>query len=296
MAAKQYFAGRSRIFFDSGGYAVQQGALSYEDLYQRLLAYYRANDWADVYVLPDFVPTTGLSQEDVEDRVNATIAVSRLFYAEMPIGLRPRALPVVQGYTRMQVRACVEAFRELGATTMGFGSFGTTGASNDVNIVTARSIDLLAYLADLSTRYGFTIHAFGVGSPTLLPVLYELGVDSFDSSSWLRTAGYGNVLLPFGIRRSVTGGRLRERAGHRPLVETEFRMLQEETGHTCYFCASFQALKHNRFYQILHNLAVIMDTVQSLNSGAYSRNIFFIRHVEASAHFQLARKARRDLA
>ena len=275
---------------------MQQGALSYEDLYQRLLTYYRANDWADVYVLPDFVPTTGLSQEDVADRVNATIAVGRLFYAEMPAGLRPHALPVVQGYTHRQVRACVEAYREFGATTIGFGSFGTTGGSNDVNIVTARSIDLLAYLADLGARYGFAIHAFGVGSPTLLPTLYELGVDSFDSSSWLRTAGYGNVLLPFGIRRSVTGGRLRERAGHRPLTDTEFRVLQEETSHTCYFCASFQALKRNRFYQILHNLTVIMDTVESLNSGAYTQNAFFIRHVEASAHYQHARKARRALA
>ncbi len=29
---KQCFAGRSHIIFDSGGYAVQQGVISYEDL------------------------------------------------------------------------------------------------------------------------------------------------------------------------------------------------------------------------------------------------------------------------
>jgi hypothetical protein len=36
---KQYFAHHSHIIFDSGGYAVQQGIISYEDLYQRLLSY-----------------------------------------------------------------------------------------------------------------------------------------------------------------------------------------------------------------------------------------------------------------
>lgn len=289
---QKYFAHRSQIMFDSGGYAVQQGLISYEDLYQRLLAYYRANDWADVYVLPDYVPTTGLSQQEVADRVHATITVGRLFYAEMPVSLRSRAMPVVQGHTRKQIRSCVDAYLEMGANLIGFGSFGTTGASSDINMVTAQSIDLLTYLLDLGARYGFRVHAFGVGSPTLLPMLHEMGVDSFDSSCWLRTAGFGNVFMPFSKRRSITGGRLREKAGNRPLASSEFKEMQQETGHTCFFCSSFEDLKHSRFYQILHNLAVIMDTVESLNEGNYLDNPLLTQTLEENTYTQLARKAR----
>lgn len=293
---KDQFAGRSRVIFDSGGYAVQQGLLSYEGLYQRLLDYYRDNEWADVYVLPDYVPTSGLSSQEVEERVQATITVGRLFYSELPAALRTRVLPVVQGHTQRQILSCVESYRDMGATTIGFGSFGTTGMSNDINIVTAQSIDLLAFLASLAKKYGFEVHAFGIGSPTLLPVLHELGVASFDSSCWLRTAGFGNILLPFGARRSVSGGRLREQAGQRPLTSSELTALQLETGHTCFFCRSFDDLRRSRFYQILHNLSVIMDTVEFLNSGSYLDHALFVHEIEESPQVQLARRARRAYA
>jgi hypothetical protein len=74
-----HFVGRSRIWFDSGGYFVQQGEIAYEDLYRRLLIYYQDNRWADVYVLPDYVPSSDLDDEEVEARVRATVAVARLF-------------------------------------------------------------------------------------------------------------------------------------------------------------------------------------------------------------------------
>src|SRR6266700_2562483 len=252
---KHYFAKRSHIIFDSGGYAVQQGIISYEDLYQRLLSYYRANDWADTYILPDYVPTSGLSEQEVEDRVRATTTIARLFHAEMPPALRERAMPVVQGHTRRQIQTCVETYLELGVEV-----------------------------------FGFRVHALGVGSPYLLHTLHHIGVYSFDSSCWLRTAGFGNVFMPFVKRRNITGGRLRERAGHQPFTSSEFQELQQETGHTCFFCTSFEELKHRRFYQILHNLTVIMDTVDSLNCGGYLNNPLLVQTVAANAYTRTANK------
>jgi Queuine tRNA-ribosyltransferase len=293
---KQYFARHSHIIFDSGGYAVQQGIISYEDLYQRLLNYYRANDWADTYILPDYVPTSGLSEQEVENRVLATITVARLFHTEMPPPLRERAMPVVQGHTRKQIQMCVEAYLELGVEKVAFGSFGTSGASSDINILTSQSIELLTFLLDLSAKFGFHVHALGVGSPTLLHTLYQIGVYSFDSSCWLRTAGFGNVFMPFVKRRNITGGRLRERAGHKPLTSSEFQELQQETGHTCFFCTSFEELKHRRFYQILHNLTVIMDTVDSLNCGGYLNNPLLVQTVATSTYTRTAAKVRRSLS
>lgn len=292
---KHYFAQRSHILFDSGGYAVQQGIITYEDLYQRLLNYYRENDWADVYILPDYVPTSGLTEQEVESRVQATVTVARLFYAEMPASLRERAMPVVQGHTRKQIQTCVETYVELGIDLVGFGSFGTAGSSHDINIVTSQSLDLLSFLLSLAAKRGFRVHALGVGSPTLLHTLHHMGVYSFDSSCWLRTAGFGNVLMPFVKRRNITAGRLRERVGHPPLTLSEFQELQQETGHRCFFCASFEELKRKRFYQILHNLAVIMDTVDSLNRGDYLVNPLIVQTVDSSPYIRAVRKIRAGL-
>ena len=289
---RQFFANRSHVIFDSGGYAVQQGIISYEDLYQRLLNYYRLNDWADTYILPDYVPTSGLNEQEVEDRVLATTTVARLFHAEMPSHLRSRAMPVVQGHTPRQIQICVETYMELGAQIVGFGSFGTTGISNDINIVTSQSIELLTFLLDLAAKYKFKVHALGVGSPTILHTLYQMGVYSFDSSCWLRTAGFGNIFLPFIKRRNISGGRLLERAGRRPITASEFHILQQETGHVCFFCTSFDELKRRRFYQILHNLTVMMDTIDSLNCGDYLNNPLLVQAVETSTYTQTSRRAR----
>jgi queuine/archaeosine tRNA-ribosyltransferase len=204
-------------------------------------------------------------------------------------------MPVVQGHTRKQVQACVEAYMELGARIVGFGSFGTTGASNDINIVTSQSLELLTFLLDLGAKFEFRVHALGVGSPTILHTLHSMGIYSFDSSCWLRTAGFGNVFMPFVKRRNITGGRLRERAGQQPLTASEFQMLQQETGHTCFLCSSFEDLKKRRFYQILHNLTVMMDTVDSLNSGDYLSNPLLVRAVETSPYTRAVRRARSGL-
>jgi ribosomal protein S18 acetylase RimI-like enzyme len=44
------------VIFDSGGYQVQMGRLSFEELVERLLPFYGENAWADFLVLPDHVP------------------------------------------------------------------------------------------------------------------------------------------------------------------------------------------------------------------------------------------------
>lgn len=264
---RRHFVGRSRIWFDSGGFFVQQGEIGYEELYRRLLDWYREEQWADVFVLPDYVPSSDLSPQEVEDRVRATLAVARLFSAELPEYVRSRALPVVQGHTREQIRACVDVYLDLGYQAIGFGSFDTGGAGADINLLTRRALDNFSFLQELAARYGLRTHAFGVGTPALIPTLHALGVASFDSSCWIRTAGFGNVLLPFVGRRNVSHGMLREIGG--PAYDEEtFLELKELTEHECPFCASFSRLQRDRLDQALHNLLVIRETVRRLEHGA----------------------------
>jgi queuine/archaeosine tRNA-ribosyltransferase len=263
---RKRFFGRSRIWFDSAGYFVQQGKIAYEDLYRRLLDWYCENRWADVYVLPDYVPSSDLSEDEVDARVWATISVARLFSSELPAELRGKALPVVQGHKREQIRTCVETYLDLGYRTIGFGGFDTTGTGKDINLLTRRALGNLEFLQNLASQFNFRTHAFGIGTPALIPTLHELGLSSFDSSCWIRTAGYGNVLLPFLGRRNVSHRMLRE-VGGAAYSATSFNELRTATGHQCAFCASFKKLQNDRLDQALHNLIVIRETVAALDLG-----------------------------
>lgn len=285
----EHFVGRSRIWFDSGGYFVQQGEIAYEELYDKLMHWILNNRWADVYVLPDYVPSSDLSPAEVEERIQATISIARLFSRELPPEIRAKALPVVQGYTREQIRACVDAYLEMGFRYIGFGSFDTTGAGKDINILTRRALSNLEFLQDLAARFGFQTHAFGIGTPALIPILHELGVSSFDSSCWIRTAGFGNVLLPFLGRRNISHGMLRE-VGGVAYNEESFAELKALTKHQCPFCESFEQLQKDRLDQALHNLLVIHDTITALERDIHTSNPEIQSLIERSRYRRLQTK------
>ncbi|NET62682.1 MAG: GNAT family N-acetyltransferase [Symploca sp. SIO2E6] len=63
----------SEVWIDCGAYQVQQGKLNYDDLLAFLKKFYRNNQWADRYVLPDLVPLSTDSDEVVEYKVRETI-------------------------------------------------------------------------------------------------------------------------------------------------------------------------------------------------------------------------------
>ncbi|MBL8049629.1 MAG: hypothetical protein JNM46_00265 [Anaerolineales bacterium] len=263
---KEMFELPGGVIFDSGGYYVQQGVVTYESLYQKLMEFYISNQWADWYVLPDYVPTSSLSVEEVDSRVKATVTISKLFQTEMPENLRKKCIPVVQGHTLEQILLCVETYAEMGVSYVGFGSFGTSGDNNSINTITRQSIQMIEFLKRHTEKYGLRVHLFGIGTPTVLPLFRELGIDSFDSSCWSRTAGYGNVYLPFMGRRNITGRMLREIGGE-AYTKAKFLELRDASGHDCPFCSDVDKLISNRLYQMMHNLYVLLDTVDLLNAG-----------------------------
>ncbi|MCI0553170.1 MAG: hypothetical protein L0287_19655, partial [Anaerolineae bacterium] len=253
----------STIFFDSGGYFVQQGRISYEALYYKLLNYYtnRINHWADWYILPDHVPTSRDKPETVTAKVNDTITAARMFFNDMSSELHAKALPVVQGHTEQQVLDCIEMYADLGVDYIGFGSFGTCGASNQMNIVTDQSIRMLQILTVRAKEYGFNTHLFGVSTPPILYVFDRLGVSSFDSMAWMKAAGFGNVFLPL-VRGYMVTYRTYDRTH---IYQENFEYLRALTKHRCPFCEDFSDLVHNRMHRILHNLVCVMDTLDILS-------------------------------
>lgn len=256
----------SQVYFDSGGYYVQQGRLAYEELYGLLMNYYRQNLWADWYVLPDWVPTSQDGPELVEHKVRATITVGKLFYDELPDELRERVLPVVQAHTKAQVLACMEVYSQLAVGPIGFGSFGTSGSTNGVNTVTRQSVEMLRVLIDLAEKDGFDIHLFGVSTPPILYLFQQLEVSSFDSMAWMKAAGYGNVFLPL-VRGYMVTYRVAQRTH---IYRDQFERLKIMTGHRCPFCDDFSILASNRMYRVMHNLTSVLDTLDLLQAGHIS--------------------------
>jgi len=261
------------VWFDSGGFFVQQGKIRYEELFTRLLDFYREHDWAAAYVLPDYVPTSQNSPAEVEERVRVTAAEGAKFHKRLPEAMRNRTLGVLQGHSTRHLRLCLESFLGAGVHRLGFGSFDTGGGNAEINLLTRdATVRLEAVRELLSASHddgyftsGVDLHLFGVGSPNLVDRFVEYGTSSFDSSGWMRTAGYGNVYLPFRGRRNVTHGASAVTSGA-GLSAREFYALCEETGHDCPFCCDFKRIQTDRFARMWHNAIVFGEMTRSINS------------------------------
>lgn len=255
------------VMFDSGGYEVQVGNKTFDDLQAYLHDFYGDNHWGHRYVLPDNVPLSQDSPEVVEQKVKQTADITTLFYRQLPDHLQERALAVIQGHTQDQLRHCLSTYKELdGLNHIGFGSFGTSGVSNGVNMLTTEAFHNLEWAVEKAHDAGMSVHAFGVGGPTSIPLLYAAGVDSFDTTSWMRSSGYGNVFFPFKSRYNAS--HRTSRSGNL-LTRDELPHLKAETGHSCPFCESMKQLRNNRWDRIMHNLIVIYEMTNRVEQMSY---------------------------
>ena len=135
------------VVFDSGGFFVQQGKISYDELFSRLLNFYLKHEWAQTYVLPDFVPTSRQTAEEVVERVHVTASESVRFLKRLPTDLQNKALGVLQGHTPDHLKQCFDAYMNNGLQSIGFGSFDTTGVNAEINLLTTQTEHRLVFVA-----------------------------------------------------------------------------------------------------------------------------------------------------
>ncbi len=260
----------SEICFDSAGYYVQVGKIQYHELYMKLLTCYRNHRWADRYVLPDYVPLSSDPDAEVEEKVRQTVYYSCLFFQEMPDELKPKAMPVVHGRTRKQVEYCLEHYLTLGIEWVGFGSFGTFGKNNETNVATQSAVENARLVVDIAKRYGLKVHLFGLGAPALVGMLYSIGADSFDSASWFKSAGFGQVHMPLGRGYNITYNNSCSTI-QKGITWEDFTRLKEITGHTCLYCTDYQTIVSHKMHRVVHNLLVVNESVHMLNQGEFDR-------------------------
>jgi hypothetical protein len=250
----------SVIMFDSGGYQVQMGKATYEELFDRLLRFYRENTWADWYVLPDHVPRSTDSEREVEFKVRDCIDFARLFVRLMPDDFVTKAVGVVHGRTADHVRRCIDAYAEMGIRSVGFGSFGTSGPNGTINLLSQRSMNLLRLVQTLARQHDMRVHIFGIGSPSHLIRLAEANITptSLDSAGWWKAGGFGDVFFSDGSRLSVS------RAVSKNGTVKGIEQHRRRTMHSCQFCEQPRDLKRYRMMRVMHNLTVLLETVERL--------------------------------
>ncbi|NOG48220.1 MAG: hypothetical protein HND48_01310 [Chloroflexi bacterium] len=260
----------TRVMFDSGGYYVQTGRVTYEELFYPLLEVFLANPWAQTFVLPDNVPTGRDSDKEVAYKVSETVRTSKLFFEYLPDDLKARAMPVVHGRNQRQIDECLSTYLTMGVSQIGFGSFGTMGTKNEVNVATQSAIELATYVIKVAHQHNTRVHLFGLGVPAIAAMLKGIGADSFDSSSWLKAAGFGQVFLPFMRAHNITYKSSISEL-QKGITEDDFEELKHITGHTCNLCSNSDALRSSKMYRAVHNLVVLAETVEMINGDELSK-------------------------
>ncbi len=245
------------VMFDSGGYFVQKGDITYYDLHRKLYELYQREDWADIYVLPDNPPLSKDSLAEAEAKIKQTVEGSLRLYGDLPEAIRQKTMPVVHATQSEHLDYCLRNYTKAPYRfkRIGFGSFSTSGASNSINRLNVNVLMLLRQLARMLAEDGIGLHTFGISTPPAIYLLSLVGVRSFDSNGWMRSGGYGLIFLPFMRGYLVTFNSRR----HGSLNEVEFTRWKESVGHNCPFCESFDQLSERRWHRIMHNLTVMAE-------------------------------------
>jgi len=264
------------VMFDSGGYQVQTGMIeSFEKLCVKLANTWREHDWADYFVLPDHVPKTKDSDEEVARKVKDTLMAGERFLKLLPKHGVP--IGVVHGRSVVQVIKGVRWWHSLGIRYIAFGSFETAGKNESVNLVNGRTMIVLRALTEEALSLGMRVHVFGIGSPMSLQKIFLAApmIESFDSSSWRKIAAFHEVV--FGLRILRRFGTPKVITNNLVLRDNEsLYAVKAVAGHDCPFCQSIDQLE-DFDCRALHNLVVIYEIasefrkqINSTNGGAMS--------------------------
>ncbi|BBD64531.1 hypothetical protein NIES4072_18070 [Nostoc commune NIES-4072] len=246
------------VWLDCGAYQVQQGKRTYDELLAFLDKFYKENQWADGYVLPDIVPLSTDDNEIVEYKVRDTLYHCEAFYSKMPNYIQERAIAPVQGRTIKQINRCIETYARLGIRRIGFGSWGTSGPNGSVNMISQESLALFKKVCDIAREHGMLVHCFGIGGPNSYNRLrrHNLIPDTLDSTTWWKAGGFGSIFFPNKSQIQITVRRSFE------TTKAGIEKLKLDTDHSCYFCESIEQLRTSRTHRIMHNLVAWLDTLE----------------------------------
>ncbi|WP_411968952.1 tRNA-guanine transglycosylase [Haloferax sp. YSSS75] len=174
---------RTIVFADSGGFAFASNEIDTSP--QKTLQAQRTLD-ADIYGTVDLPLSRDNRTEENQRRINLSIEYA-LEASDHHSG-DALLIASVHGYDPETVRNCIAHLDK-------YGDFDGYALGSMVPIrASYKKVTKLILAARTATDKH--LHVYGLGGLTYQPLLLYLGVDSFDSSAFIRGAGHRNYLIP----------------------------------------------------------------------------------------------------
>lgn len=193
------------IWFDSGGYQFLSRGISIN--VQEIAKIYSCIN-ADYYISLDVPPPPKCSLEEKCRRIAKCIENFMKLKSLLP-SLKDRIIPVYHFSYGQLLRNQVEAYEDIPLISVGgLIPFIMQRAGKYSRL---KAVVFLALIRKLES--GKVIHALGLASHIMIPLLKRLSINSSDTQTWRHKAAYGKIIIPgMGERhissRKINFGRL----------------------------------------------------------------------------------------
>ncbi len=184
------------LWIDSGGYQFLKHGVN---ISVNTIAKIYSSINADYYVSLDYPPSPG-----DDDKVRASkIAKSIRNYQELSRTIE-NLVPVYHLSTGKLLRIQYEEYYRASYACIG----GLVPYFMQLAGKHSR-LKAVVFLALIRKMTGQLVHALGLASPAVVPILRRLGIDSADTMTWRQKAAYGKVIIPGRGERHVSGRKVR---------------------------------------------------------------------------------------
>lgn len=186
------------LWLDSGGYQfLKRGINVSVDMIAKV---YRSID-ADFYVSLDYPPSPSDDAKMRASKIARSIQNYRLLKSLLS---DKTILPVYHFSTGELLRIQLSSYHDADYVCIG----GLVPYFMQLAGKYSR-LKAVVFLALIRKLVSSKIHALGLASPAVLPILRRIEVDSADTMTWRQKAAYGKIIIPGMGERHVSGRRVR---------------------------------------------------------------------------------------
>ncbi len=191
------------LWIDSGGYQFLKRGI--DPGVDKIAKVYREVS-ADYYISLDYPPSPRDSEHEKRTKLARTIeAFTRLRSLLRGLASEGRLVPVFHMATNSSLRLQLHVYSSfapiaaVGGLVPYFMQLAGRGSR-------AKAVLFLALLRKL---WDGRLHALGLASTSIIPLLKALGIESGDTQTWRHKAAYGKIVVPGLGERHVSGRRVK---------------------------------------------------------------------------------------
>jgi len=264
------------IWVDSGGFQhLRRGLdISTDDI----VRIYRKHADAQWYMAFDYPP----SPQDPPDVVARKVEATKRNYEYMRSRLRGlQIVPIVHYHPSLKPESLAKVYDGVERIAVG-GLVPYVLISRGVQRGSREGA--MEFLVRLKESTSAKVHVLGLGSPSVVPILELIGVESTDTATWRVKAAYGKVVLPGGGERHVTSRAVK--FGRSKASPEDLAMLEEylrRTGFPLIATRSMDELLAHFETRALINAWVVLTSREAPRGRAFGRLYELVKRLVAYA-------------